>query len=112
MLETYQDTLVDNGNYDPELFLRQNITNERSASMEQAIFTTLCMVYDNQNRVLVQERHGTAWDGIAFPGGHVGQGESFVESVKREVYEETSYHIQKPVLCGIKQFQETAGPGM
>ena len=77
--------------------------------MEQAVFTTLCMVYDNQNRVLVQERHGTAWDGIAFPGGHVEQGESFVESVKREVYEETGYHIEKPVLCGIKQFQKDCG---
>lgn len=77
--------------------------------MEQAIFTTLCMVYDNQNRVLVQEHHGTAWDGIAFPGGHVEQGESFVESVKREVYEETGYHIEKPVLCGIKQFQKSCG---
>ena len=108
MLETYQDTLVDNGNYDPELVLRQNITNERGISMEQAIFTMLCMVYDNQNRVLIQECNGT----IAFPGGHVERGKSFVESVKRKVYEETSYHIQKPVLCGIKQFQETAGPGV
>lgn len=77
--------------------------------MEQAIFTTLCMVYDNQNRVLVQERHGTAWDGIAFPGGHVERGESFVESVKREVFEETGYHIENPVLCGIKQFQKDCG---
>lgn len=70
--------------------------------MEQAIFTTLCMVYDSQNRVLIQERRGTAWDGIAFPGEHVEPGESFVESVKREVYEETGYHIEKTILCGIK----------
>lgn len=73
--------------------------------MEQAIFTTLCMVCDNQNRVLVQERIGTSWDGIAFPGGHVEPGESFVESVIREVEEETGYHIKNPILCGIKQFQ-------
>ena len=38
--------------------------------MEQAIFTTLCMVYDDKNRVLVQDRCGTGWDGLAFPGGH------------------------------------------
>ncbi len=73
--------------------------------MEQAIFTTLCMVYDNQGKILVQERIGTAWDGIAFPGGHVEQGESFVESVIREVFEETGYQISNPILCGVKQFQ-------
>lgn len=73
--------------------------------MEQAIFTTLCMVYDNQDNILVQERIGTAWDGIAFPGGHVEQGESFVESVIREVFEETGYQISNPILCGVKQFQ-------
>lgn len=73
--------------------------------MEQAIFTTLCMVYDDKGKVLVQERSGTAWDGIAFPGGHVEPGESFVESVIREVEEETGYQIKNPMLCGIKQFQ-------
>lgn len=35
--------------------------------MENAVFTTLCMVYDDKNRILVQERHGTGWDGPAFP---------------------------------------------
>lgn len=73
--------------------------------MEKAIFTTLCMVCDKNNRVLVQERKSTSWNGIAFPGGHVEIGESFVESVIREVYEETGYHIKTPILCGIKQFQ-------
>lgn len=77
--------------------------------MEQAIFTTLCMVYDDQNRILVQERHGTGWDGLAFPGGHVEMGESFTKSVIREVYEETGYPIKNPVLCGIKQFQLESG---
>lgn len=77
--------------------------------MEQAIFTTLCMVYDNQDQILVQERIGTAWDGIAFPGGHVEQGESFVESVIREVFEETGYQISNPILCGVKQFQTKDG---
>lgn len=73
--------------------------------MEQAVFTTMCMVCDNQNKVLLQERIGTAWDGIAFPGGHVESGESFVESVIREIKEETGYRIYNPILCGVKQFQ-------
>lgn len=77
--------------------------------MEKAVFTTLCMVYDDQNRILVQERHGTGWDGLAFPGGHVEAGESFTKSVIREVYEETGYQIRNPVLCGVKQFQMECG---
>ena len=73
--------------------------------MEQAIFTTLCMVCDDKGKVLVQERSGTAWDRIAFPDGHVEPGESFGESVICEVEEETGYRIKNPMLCGIKQFQ-------
>ena len=33
-------------------------------------------------------------------------GESFVESVIREVKEETGFDIENPILCGIKQFQD------
>lgn len=77
--------------------------------MENAVFTTLCMVSDIDGNVLVQERIGGKWDGIAFPGGHVEQGESFVKSVIREVYEETGYTIESPLLCGIKQFQTDEG---
>lgn len=67
------------------------------------------MVYDDNDRILVQERHGTAWDGIAFPGGHVEKAESFVESAIREVFEETGYKISALKLCGIKQFQTSDG---
>ncbi len=77
--------------------------------MENAVFTTLCMVCDENEHLLVQERIGTAWNGIAFPGGHVEPGESFVESVIREVFEETGYRIQSPKLCGIKQFEKESG---
>lgn len=77
--------------------------------MEQVVFTTLCMVCDQAGHILVQERIGTAWDGLAFPGGHVEPGESFVESVIREVREETGYQIKDPSLCGIKQFSMDNG---
>lgn len=71
---------------------------------EQAIFTNMCMVY-NEDYILVQDRLNPDWPGITFPGGHVEHGESFVESVKREVFEETGLVIENPILCGIKQFQ-------
>lgn len=75
------------------------------AREEKAIFVNMCMVTDG-DKVLVQERKKTDWPGICFPGGHVERGESFVEAVIREVYEETGLTIENPVLCGTKQFQE------
>ncbi|MBU5333637.1 8-oxo-dGTP diphosphatase [Anaerocolumna aminovalerica] len=71
---------------------------------EKAIFTNMCMIY-KEDSILVQDRRNPDWPGVTFPGGHVEYGESFVESVKREVFEETGLTIENPVLCGIKQFQ-------
>ena len=71
---------------------------------EQAIFTNMCMIY-NGDYILVQDRQNPDWPGITFPGGHVEHGEAFVESVKREVFEETGLIIDNPILCGVKQFQ-------
>lgn len=74
------------------------------AEAERAIFTNMCMIYDGEGNVLVQERVGTGWDGIAFPGGHVEKGEAFIDSVIREVWEETGLTIKNPVLCGVKHW--------
>ena len=76
---------------------------------EQTIFTNMCMVYDRDGNILVQDRKKKDWPGLCFPGGHVEPGESFVESVIREVYEETGLTIEKPRLCGTKQFQTREG---
>ena len=75
------------------------------AEMENAIFTNMCMVYDGAGNIRVQNRRNPNWPGITFPGGHVEHGESFSGSVIREVKEETGLDIQRPVLCGVKQFQ-------
>lgn len=75
------------------------------AREEKAIFTNMCMVTDGNGNVLVLDRLKPDWPGIAFPGGHVERGESFVESVIREVREETGLTVEDPVLCGVKQFQ-------
>ncbi|MDY0393288.1 8-oxo-dGTP diphosphatase [Virgibacillus halophilus] len=72
---------------------------------EKAIFTNMCMIYDQEGNILVQDRLNKNWPGITFPGGHVERGESFSGSVIREIYEETGLTITSPELCGVKQFQ-------
>ena len=73
---------------------------------ESAVFTNMCMIYDNNGNILVINRKNPDWPGVTFPGGHVEKGESFVESVVREVKEETGLDIDNPQLCGSKQFQD------
>lgn len=70
---------------------------------EKCILTNLCMI-EKDGMVLVQDRKGKRWSGLAFPGGHIEPGESIVDSVIREVKEETGLIIQQIRLCGIKQF--------
>ena len=73
------------------------------------MLTNLCMVYDTDGNILVENRNDEHWGGIAFPGGHVEKGEPFVESVIREVREETGLEIRSPRLCGVKQFTHYDG---
>lgn len=76
---------------------------------ERVELTTLVMVTDSAGRILVQNRLDPDWGGLCFPGGHVEPGESFVRSAIREVYEETGLTIEKPTLCGVKQFPIDGG---
>ena len=62
----------------------------------------MCMVQDG-TKILVQDRI-KSWCGIAFPGGHIEEHESIVDSVIREIYEETGLTISNPRLCGVKQW--------
>lgn len=76
---------------------------------EKVVLTNMCMVTDGKGNVLVQDRKDSNWPGIVFPGGHVEPGESFVDSVIREVREETGITVLNPKLCGVKQFQTCEG---
>lgn len=70
---------------------------------ERVELTNMCMIYKG-SKILVQERIDPDWPGVTFPGGHVEEGESFVESTIREVYEETGLKVSDLKLCGIKQW--------
>lgn len=76
---------------------------------EKTVLTNMCMIYDDDGNVLVQDRRDSDWGGIIFPGGHVEKGESFTDAVIREVYEETGLTIETPQICGIKQWPEDDG---
>lgn len=79
------------------------------AQRETVVLTNMCMIYDHEGNVLVQDRLDPNWPGVTFPGGHVEPGESFTGAVIWEVREETGLTIEAPQLCGLKQFWEDDG---
>ena len=71
--------------------------------MFQCKLYNMCMIYEPQgSRVLVQDKiPDGGWGGITFPGGHVEPGESFVDSVIREVREETGLTVSQLEYAGV-----------
>lgn len=63
--------------------------------------TNMVMVQDpNSGKVLIQDRV-LSWRGPAFPGGHIEEDESFVDSAIREVKEETGLTVSHLHTCGV-----------
>lgn len=75
---------------------------------EQVELTTLCLI-QNGDKYLLQDRIKEDWKGFTLPGGHIEPGESIVDSVVREMQEETGLSIRNPKLCGVKQFPIDGG---
>lgn len=71
--------------------------------------TNMCFIYD-ENRILVQEKIGTGYEGgLVFPGGHVEKDESLRDSMIREIKEETGLTIHNPKPCGFKDWIQEDG---
>lgn len=74
--------------------------------MEKIILTNMCLIENkNDNTVVVIDRVNS-WPGIAFPGGHIEEGEPIVPSVIREVKEETGLDIDNLIFCGVRDWYE------
>ena len=79
---------------------------ERKTPVE---LTNMCMIYDGQGNVLVEEKLLKDRKGLIFPGGHIENNESVVDSVIREIKEETGLSVSNIEFCGIKDWIELDG---
>ena len=75
---------------------------------ERVELTTVCLIR-RDGEILLQDRVKKDWAGLTLPGGHVEPGESIVDSVIREMREETGLTIRNPRLRGVKQFPIDGG---
>ncbi len=75
---------------------------------ERVVLENMCMIRDG-TKVLVEDKIGEDCRGIIFPGGHVEKDEPIVDSVVREIQEETGLTIEDPVLCGVKNWIDEDG---
>lgn len=73
---------------------------------QATILTNMCLIEDSQGNIVMQIRDPEryAWSGAALPGGHIEPHEGLVESVIREVKEETGLIIKNPRLVGTKHW--------
>lgn len=73
---------------------------------QSVILTNMCLIEDGQGNILMQYRDPEryAWSGYALPGGHIEAHEGLVQSVIREVQEETGLTIANPRLVGMKHW--------
>ena len=63
------------------------------------ILTNMVMIYRDDGSFLVENRLKNDWPGLNFPGGHVEDDESIIESAVREIKEETGLLIFPSKSC-------------
>ena len=71
--------------------------------IRKVILSNMCLLYQG-NKILVVDRCKKDWPGISLPGGHVEDNETLIESVIREIKEETNLDIYDPQLIGTMEW--------
>lgn len=74
--------------------------------MKKTILTTMCLIINEKGQYLVENRIKNDWPGLTLPGGHVEDDEDIIESVKREMLEETGLTIKDPFCVGYIEWNE------
>ena len=66
---------------------------------QATILTNMCLIEDGHGNIVMQIRDPKrySWSGAALPGGHIEAHEGLVESVIREVKEETGLTIKNQI---------------
>lgn len=79
--------------------IRDSLTKDTAMTI-----TTMCFIIDN-DKILIQNRVGPNWPGLAVPGGHVKADEDVADSCIREVNEETGLTVNVSDLTLVGTYQ-------
>lgn len=72
--------------------------------VSKVILSNMCMVENSKGEYCFINRHKNDWPGLNLPGGHVESNETLIDSVIREMKEETGLDIKNPKLCYVKEW--------
>ena len=74
--------------------------------MEKIILTNMCLIENKKTKEVLTINRVKDWCRVAFPGGHIEEGEPIVLSVIREIKEETNLDIDNLIFCGIRDWYD------
>ena len=66
----------------------------------------MCLVINKKGQYLVENRIKNDWPGLTLPGGHVEDSENIIDSVKREMKEETGLDVFGLINVGYFEWNE------
>ena len=74
---------------------------------QATILTNMCLIEDGRGNIVMQIRDPKRyyWSGAALPGGHIEAHEGLVESVIREVKEETNLTLENVVIFPVGVYE-------
>lgn len=82
------------------------IKKDESHNQKRVKLTIMCMLYKDDGSFLVLNRLKKDWPGLTFPGGHVEDDELIIETVVREMKEETGLTVRNIEPRGYFEWNE------
>lgn len=82
------------------------IKKDKSHNQKRVKLTIMCMLYKDDGSFLVLNRLKKDWPGLTFPGGHVEDDELIIETVVREMKEETGLTVRNIEPRGYFEWNE------